>query len=347
MFSFFKSKKIDISVLVPVFGTENTLLRCLESVKKQDGQGFTLELVVVDDCSVGNDESGHSCMQIVREFKKTCGFAVQYIRHDQNKGAFEARRTAVYASKGERLFMLDSDDCLEEGALLKLLARARESGAHIIHADARVIGNGDEHFMKEMQEKAHNVHIGMLCGRQIIEHFLFDMDIVGFMCIKLFDRELILNALEHIPSVSCTMAEDYLLFFWIAYEAALHGYTYLGVKDVAYVYYVTSGITSRRVITDIKDWVKVVSTASVFTSIFSEIDNLSEEEAGRVFDKKILDCIKQNCRSFLAHNILSYRQLVSPEIKAQAYELLCEYWGKDFVEDIEKALEEVNAKPKA
>lgn len=347
MFSFFKSKKIDISVLVPVFGTENTLLRCLESVKKQDGQGFTLELVVVDDCSVGNDESGHSCMQIVREFKKTCGFAVQYIRHDQNKGAFEARRTAVYASKGERLFMLDSDDCLEEGALLKLLARARESGAHIIHADARVIGNGDEHFMKEMQEKAHNVHIGMLCGRQIIEHFLFDMDIVGFMCIKLFDRELILNALEHIPSVSCTMAEDYLLFFWGAYEAALHGYTYLGVKDVAYVYYVTSGITSRRVITDIKDWVKVVSTASVFTSIFSEIDNLSEEEAGRVFDKKILDCIKQNCRSFLAHNILSYRQLVSPEIKAQAYELLCEYWGKDFVEDIEKALEEVNAKPKA
>ena len=347
MFSFFKSKKIDISVLVPVFGTENTLLRCLESVKKQDGQGFTLELVVVDDCSVGNDESGHSCMQIVREFKKTCGFAVQYLRHDQNKGAFEARRTAVYASKGERLFMLDSDDCLEEGALLKLLARARESGAHIIHADARVIGNGDEHFMKEMQEKAHNVHIGMLCGRQIIEHFLFDMDIVGFMCIKLFDRELILNALEHIPSVSCTMAEDYLLFFWGAYEAALHGYTYLGVKDVAYVYYVTSGITSRRVITDIKDWVKVVSTASVFTSIFSEIDNLSEEEAGRVFDKKILDCIKQNCRSFLAHNILSYRQLVSPEIKAQAYELLCEYWGKDFVEDIEKALEEVNAKPKA
>lgn len=338
MFSFFKSKKIDISVLVPVFGTENTLLRCLESVKKQDGQGFTLELVVVDDCSVGNDESGHSCMQIVREFKKTCGFAVQYIRHDQNKGAFEARRTAVYASKGERLFMLDSDDCLEEGALLKLLARARESGAHIIHADARVIGNGDEHFMKEMQEKAHNIHIGMLCGRQIIEHFLFDMDIVGFMCIKLFDRELILNALEHIPSVSCTMAEDYLLFFWVAYEAALRGYTYLGVKDVAYVYYVTSGITSRRVITDIKDWVKVVSTASVFTSIFSEIDNLSEEEAGRVFDKKILDCIKQNCRSFLAHNILSYRQLVSPEIKPQAYELLCEYWGRDFVEDIEKQL---------
>lgn len=337
-FSFFRSKKIDISVLVPVFSTEATLLRCLESVKRQSGQGFLLELVVVDDCSAGKDESGRSCMQIVRDFKKACGFAVQYIRHEQNKGAFEARRTAVYAANGERLFMLDSDDCLEEGALLRLLKYARESGAHIVHADARVVGKGDEHFMNEMQEKAHNIHVGVLCGRQIIEHFLIDMDIVGFMCIKLFDRELVLNALEHVPVVSCTMAEDYLLFLWVAYEAALHGYTYLGVKDTVYVYYVDNGITSRRTITDIKDWVKVVSTASVFTSIFSEIENLPEEEVSGIFDKRISDCIKQNCRSFLAHNILSYRQLVSPEIKPQAYELLCEYWGRDFVEDIEKQL---------
>ena len=335
----FGKKKIDISVLVPVYGTENTLLRCLESVKAQATEGCSIELVVVDDCSPGKDEDGRFCAEIVKGFKKKCNFPVQYIRHAQNKGAFEARRTAVYASNGARVFMLDSDDYLEAGALPGLLNYAKENNAQIVHSALRVVGSGSEHYMQEMNSKAHNVHLGELCGHQIIEHFLIDMDIIGFMCGKLYDRELILNTMEHIPPVSCTMAEDYLQFVWLSYEAALHDCKYLGVEDSAYVYCVGNGITGNRKITDIKNWEKIVSTASVFTSIFSEIESLPEPQMEKVFTKEIMDTIKQNCRSFLAHNIMTFRKMVEPEIKEEAYEMLCDYWGRDFVKEIEAALE--------
>ena len=59
----------------------------------------------------------------------------------------------------------------------------------------------------------------------------------------------------------------------------------------------------------------------------------------KVFTKEIMDTIKQNCRSFLAHNIMTFRKMVEPEIKEEAYEMLCDYWGRDFVKEIEAALE--------
>ncbi|MBQ1948594.1 MAG: glycosyltransferase family 2 protein [Treponema sp.] len=340
MLNIFADKKIDVSVLVPVFGTEGTLLRCLESVKKQVSDLFYIEIVVVDDCSNGRDGEGRSCREIVKAFKKSCSLPVKYVRHEQNKGAFESRRTAVYESKGRWLFMLDSDDYLKENSLAEIYRHAKETGAQIIHADAELITSIGGDFQKEMAEKVHNIHFGALKGQQIIQHFLIDMDITGFMWGKLYDRELIMNALEHIPLVSCTMAEDYLLFFWLAYECSVKEYTYLGVKDTVYVYCAETGVTSLMKIKTIEDWRKIVSTASVFTSIFSEIENLPQDQVSKVLTEEILDCVKGNCRSFLAHNIFNYRQLVIPELKPQAYEMLCDYWGRDFVEEIEAALEE-------
>ena len=225
MLNIFADKKIDVSVLVPVFGTEGTLLRCLESVKKQVSDLFYIEIVVVDDCSNGRDGEGRSCREIVKAFKKSCSLPVKYVRHEQNKGAFESRRTAVYESKGRWLFMLDSDDYLKENSLAEIYRHAKETGAQIIHADAELITSIGGDFQKEMAEKVHNIHFGALNGQQIIQHFLIDMDITGFMWGKLYDRELIMNALEHIPLVSCTMAEDYLLFFWLAYECSVKEYT--------------------------------------------------------------------------------------------------------------------------
>ena len=45
-------------------------------------------------------------------------------------------------------------------------------------------------------------------------------------------------------------------------------------------------------------------------------------------------------RSYLVNNIRQLNSFVIPELQPQAREMLCEYWGKDFVETMERAMNE-------
>ena len=40
-----------ISVIIPTFNEENTIIELLKRVKKQSDEGSNLEVIVVDDCS--------------------------------------------------------------------------------------------------------------------------------------------------------------------------------------------------------------------------------------------------------------------------------------------------------
>ena len=37
----------------------------------------------------------------------------------------------------------------------------------------------------------------------------------------------------------------------------------------------------------------------------------------------------------LKNNLLQYESVVAPEIQKEAYEMLCDYWGEDFVKKVE------------
>ena len=86
------------SFIIPVYGTERFLPRCLDSILAQTERDF--EIVVVDDCSPGD------CAEIVKAY----GDSVRYIRHEKNRSAFQARLTAVREAKGEYVVPLDPDD---------------------------------------------------------------------------------------------------------------------------------------------------------------------------------------------------------------------------------------------
>ena len=45
-----------ISVIIPTFNEENTIIELLKRVKKQSDEGSNLEVIVVDDCSTDNSK---------------------------------------------------------------------------------------------------------------------------------------------------------------------------------------------------------------------------------------------------------------------------------------------------
>lgn len=330
-----KRKFSEVSVCIPVYNTEQTLLRALESVAVQSFSEW--EIIIVNDGSTGTDQDGRDCYKIVKQFRKTHKIPrarIIYREHKTNIGLLEARRTAIEASNSPYVFILDSDDELLPDALHVLYETAVRTDADIIHGGAEVVAieNASDAItqkrVSQMEKNANNIFDGELAGQSIFDGFLVQKNHTCFLWAKLIKRETYLEALAHIPFSNCVFAEDFLQYFFISYEAK----KYVGVKQPVYRYYVDVGISSFQKITDLNRWEKICSTANVFTILFQSVKELPAER----YSQSQKDALQIQSCSYLANNIKQLNEAVIPELQPAAKEILNDYWGAEFVETILK-----------
>ena len=312
-----------ISVCIPVFQSEQYLEDCLRSVLSQNFDSF--EVIVVSDASDGRDDKGRSAKKIVKSVTKECAklrkkqglepVPVRFIEHRENRGLVEARRTAFYESRGEYITQVDSDDQLEEGALKTMYEAAVSSGADIVH------GNSDAVSPRNA------IIYGTVTGHDIFRRWLINSEITGTAWGKLIRRSLYQKAYETIPYTECNMAEDFLLFFFIS----LYATSYVGLETKVYRYRLHTGMSSDRKIDSLQKWKMICSSASVFTIL---IQWVAENPSGILPDE--LDKLKGMTRFYLQNNLEQFHDTVIPELKPAAHQLLCDYWGEDFVNQITK-----------
>lgn len=275
-----------ISLCIPVYGTEEKLLSCLQSVANQQGlEADGLEIIVVNDASPlpPADTGIDSCSAIISEFQKTCPYPVLYLEHQENQGLVEARRTAVEAASGDYIFCLDSDDSIPSRALSVLYKYAKEDDLDIVQGRGQVLiaaegcqleGDSLAKIVKHNTEKAENVFLGKLKGPDILQSTLVKKEHNSFLWGKLIRRKLYLRALEQIPSMYCTMAEDLVQYILITHGAC----SYRGIPDIVYNYSVNTGISSHSTISTMERWEQVCSTASVFTVLFACMDSAASSQ---------------------------------------------------------------------
>lgn len=124
-----EAQKELISVIIPVYNTENYLQQCLESIIKQTYKN--LEIIVVDDGST--DKSG----VIADEFslKDT---RIKVI-HKPNGGVSSARNTGINIANGKWIGFVDSDDTVEENYFETLINNALENNADISFGISNII----------------------------------------------------------------------------------------------------------------------------------------------------------------------------------------------------------------
>lgn len=96
-----------ISVIVPVYNTEQYLHRCIDSVLAQTYQDF--ELLLIDDGS--KDSSGAICDEYA------VGDSRVKVFHKENGGVSSARNVGLDHARGEWITFVDSDDYIEENFL--------------------------------------------------------------------------------------------------------------------------------------------------------------------------------------------------------------------------------------
>ena len=126
-----------LTVFTPAYNRAKTLPRTFESLCKQDCKDFVW--LIVDDGSTDNT----ACLVKSWQEKKN-GFEIKYI-YKENGGMHTAHNTAYENIDTELNVCIDSDDCLADGAVSKILDMWEKvkykNYAGIIGLDADLKGN--------------------------------------------------------------------------------------------------------------------------------------------------------------------------------------------------------------
>lgn len=139
---------IDLTIFTPTYNRAHTLHRCYESLKKQSCKDF-IWLIVDDGSTDGTAE-------LVKEWQKVDnGFEIRYI-YKENGGMHTAHNTAYENIDTELNVCIDSDDCMADEAVKKIIDFWKESGsdkyAGIVGLDAdfnnRIIGKNFDSSLK-------------------------------------------------------------------------------------------------------------------------------------------------------------------------------------------------------
>ena len=108
-----------VSVIIPVYKVEQYIQRCLESVVAQECDDFSIECILVDDCSP--DHSMDIAEKQIMSYQGT-GITFVILHHDVNKGLSAARNTGIRAAKGDFIYLIDSDDHIMENSLKSMVS---------------------------------------------------------------------------------------------------------------------------------------------------------------------------------------------------------------------------------
>ena len=111
-----------LSIIIPVYGVEDYLPGCLDSVYSQITS--QCQVILVDDGSPDR------CGDICEEYKAKYPDCTMVI-HQENAGLGGARNTGTNAADGEYLMFIDSDDTITSDAISTILEAIEKYGADI------------------------------------------------------------------------------------------------------------------------------------------------------------------------------------------------------------------------
>lgn len=125
-----------ISVVIPAYNREETIVECLDSVVNQTYKPY--EVIVVDDASSDNT---------VKAVENYPSDIVRVIRCSQNAGAQVARNIGIKESKGDWIAFQDSDDTWLPDKLERQKEAIEKSGFNVCAGAGIWKENGQEKVM--------------------------------------------------------------------------------------------------------------------------------------------------------------------------------------------------------
>ena len=144
-----------VSVIVPVYKTEQYLSACVDSLLRQTYKD--IQILLIDDGSP--DKSGEICDGKAKKDPRVVCI------HKQNGGLSSARNCGIEAATGEYLAFVDSDDVVHADMISVLVKNLERNGADLS-------GMAYRNFSGECPTEAQEKKCRVICGRDRVERYL-------------------------------------------------------------------------------------------------------------------------------------------------------------------------------
>lgn len=238
-----------ISIIIPVYNSEQYLANCIESILYQDFQNY--EIILVNDGS--NDNSGNICDYYAQKDQRI------KVIHKQNAGAASARKEGVAHAIGDWILFSDSDDTLPQNALSSLIKTAQKYQAFDIISGTYTDGP----FTFKHQRS------GVLSSSEYICAILKFETYIG-PCAKLFKRKLFFKFNWETPQ-NIIQNEDVLMLIGLASQA---NNIYIDNDLVCYHFISRKGSASSKSMS-LNCWIILFNEIEHFITI----SNITEKQA--------------------------------------------------------------------
>ena len=225
-----------ISVIVPVYKSEQYLKRCVDSIRDQSFRD--LELLLIDDGSPDNCPAMCDAMASLDNRIR--------VIHQMNKGVAAARNTGLDHARGEYISFVDSDDWIEPCMYEKMLGKARNYSCDVVMCDCV------KEFGDRTVEYSHAIRAGFYNDKQLHREYyphLLMMENVEYPatisnCLLLIRKECV-NDVRYVEGVR--FSEDLLFGAHVMMKA--HSFFYLK-NEFFYHYFMNPNSATHSFKTD-------------------------------------------------------------------------------------------------
>ena len=171
-----------VSVVIPVYGVEEWLSECLDSVLAQT-------LSDIEVCCV-DDASPDGCPAILDEYAARDP-RVRVLHLTENRGQGYARNRGIIMARGKWVYLLDSDDMIVPDALERAVAHAEANELDLLIFNLKIIYESAE-LERQMSLDApghHGTYEGVYSGPDLFESFMDQGDWHCYVQCQLLRRE--------------------------------------------------------------------------------------------------------------------------------------------------------------
>ena len=224
-----------VSIIIPVYNTEKTLPRCVDSALAQTHG--RCEIVIVDDGSP--DGAGDIADDYSRRYDNI------KVIHKKNAGLAEARRSGVKEAKGDYIIHLDSDDELLPDAVEYLLSKCQENNLDLAYGNyIRIDEKGDKNEVSFPEDEM------ILTAQGFLDYIIYLHGIcANWGCLT--KREVWLNDSIYPPSDIKLPGEDVLINIKISNHIHRAG---LFNHPVCLYYYNSNSLSNTGVLSKQDKW---------------------------------------------------------------------------------------------
>lgn len=290
-----------ISVIVPAFNTEKYLVKCVESILKQDYK--IVEIILIDDSST--DSTGKLCDNLSYRYENVS------VIHQKKLGPYLARAAGIKKAKGEYITFVDSDDWIENDFLTQYVDELSMNDKDVdIIVGGYIRDKGDENYEVPFKKSGSFYISGDKAIVELMQRKYFDWSVYA----KLYNRR-VFDKMKESSEIPQLYGDD-IFFVWEAFRAAKRIYFTPVYK---YHYCVRSGSLmtqefSVRRLEDIDTRLKIIAKES-------------ETGCGNNVLQSIAECLLKDGRNYL-HTMAKEYDKYSNEIRIYAkkiYECFMNY----------------------